>query len=105
MMNFILGSEIIFGGSSRDFIGNIIQFFLMKIGKENRLGIHICNTYMVLSIFFFIGAGKFMFLDDIIQIIINRSAAHNACLLPAVHGQLVNIKTFILILKENSILH
>ncbi len=75
----------------------------MRVSKKYRFCIHVSNANMVFTIFLFIGTSQFMFLDDIINIIINACATYDPELLATIHCLSIDIKAIGSILKKHSI--
>ena len=84
--------EIIYRLPLGDLIDDLVDLGAGAIGQEDRAGIGIAAVDMLAAVLFFIGAGQLVLADDIVEIIIDRSAADNTGLGAAVHDLAVNIK-------------
>ena len=79
----------------KDWIGSVCQ--------KNRSCLRTADIHMPNTVLFFLRSRIFMFFDYLMQIIINRYTRSNARLCSAVHGQFVQIITFLFILNKNAL--
>ena len=79
-----------------------VQRLVGMIGQEDRSCLHIGHIDMADTVLFLLCTGILMFFDRMVQIIIYRSAGHNAGLTAAIHGQLIQIIAGHLILYKFS---
>ena len=77
--------EIIYRLALGDLIDDLVDLGAGAIGQEDGAGISIAAVDMLAAVLFFIGAGQLVLADDIVEIIIDRSAADNTGLGAAVH--------------------
>ena len=74
-----------------------------SVCHKNRSGLRTADIDMPNTVLFFLRSRIFMFFDYLMQIIINRYTSSNARLCSAVHGQFVQIITFLFILNKNAL--
>jgi len=68
-----------------------INFFNIPVGQKNITGLCTACFYMIDAILFLFGPRKFMFLYNVIFIIIYGAAANQAGLAAAIHYELVDV--------------
>ena len=95
--------EIIYRLALGDLIDDLVDLGAGAISQEDGAGIGIAAVDMLAAVLFFIGAGQLVLADDIVEIIIDRSAADNTGLGAAVHDLAVNIKAGLFLTNEDAV--
>ena len=87
------------------FLGHdFIDFLLGRIGEEHRLHIGIGNADVNHAVFFLVLAGQLVLLDDVVEVVIDMAAGHQAILGAAVHRLGVHVNLFLRILHQPAVL-
>ena len=89
----IINRRLIFHIRSHD----IMNAFVRTVRKENRSGLGRTRIHMSDTVNFLVFSGIFMFLNNVIHIIIYRRAGNKSGLGTSVHHKLVNIVTAVFI--------
>ncbi|CDE57101.1 unknown [Prevotella sp. CAG:873] len=82
----VIGYEIIFrfcGGYALD---DVVEHIVVFKGKEHGLNIGILGANMLHSVFLFVAACQFVFLNNAIEVIIHIGSHNKSILCTAIHG-------------------
>ena len=85
-------SYVIILGSTLDILGNqFVKNLVIGISKEHRLNVGVVYANMFHAVLLLICAGKLMFLDIALEVILNVCANHKTVLGLSVHGLSVDV--------------
>ncbi len=101
MTEAIAGSHKIINRFPFNYVShNSIQFILMRISKKYRFDISIVYTNVLHSVFFLIAAGKFVFFDVFVHVIVHMRTDYQSILRFAIHCLRVHVVFFSFILHQ-----
>ena len=103
MMSEPIGcNEIVFCRMGCCLCNDLVYFLVVGIGEKYRFYIGIVYPDMFHPVFFFVAAGKFVFFDNTVEVIIDISAYDESVLCTSVHGLGVYVISFGRVLLQPS---
>ena len=75
---------------------------MIAVAEEDGTRLGVAGIHVADPVHFLVSPGILMFFDHIVQVIIDRSAGHQACLGPAGHDLLVKVEAGTVVLHEDA---